>query len=255
MIVRLTGGLGNQLFQYAFGQSVAAARPGVEAKYHWCRSTWDYALQPFDFDVPQATPTGDESIYDENGFNYDRHVFCTPQKTYFRGYWQTEKYFNEPVIRNRVHVKFSWPFSTTAKKWENQIWSHNSVFVHVRRGDYLNPGTRDFHGILDRNYYDRAIAYIHERVAVPNFFLFSDDPNWCRENWPEHKVVSTDELEAHEEMWLMSQCRHAVIANSSFSWWGAWLGDLTPDRIVVAPQNWFRDRDSGDIVPERWVKL
>ena len=106
-------------------------------------------------------------------------------------------------------------------------------------------------------YYSKGIEKIRQQHPNAKFFIFSDDKQWCRENFPEHTVVeSTNHI---DDLWLMSLCRHAITANSAFSWWGAWLGDEKPNRIVIAPQRWFNDPDaqarSGDIVPERWAKL
>ena len=158
------------------------------------------------------------------------------------------------------------------------IDSVNAVSLHVRRGDYVSdPTTNRFHGICSPDYYQRAVDYITTRAGVPHLFVFSDDPEWCHANMqaPDSTIVDcnlmsgTCDAGGHiqrgrvgrevEDLYLMSLCRHAVIANSSFSWWGAWLHNNQQDRIVVAPKTWFAVgpdvADSTDIVPERWVRL
>jgi hypothetical protein len=253
VIVRLTGGLANQLFMYAFGRSLSEKRH-EPVKFFWARSTWDYALDKFNCQVDLVNAPLYNPIYDEKTFGFDKDVYATPPDTYFRGYWQTEKYFVNPQrLREEITLRLIRPeVAYVADLLRNQ----NSVFVHVRRGDYLNPGTAAYHGnlghaSLQEGYYKDAVNYILEKVNDPKFVVFSDDPEWCRQNLP-YPVIN---FEHHEDLYLMSQCKHGIGANSTFSWWANWLGEY-PGRVCIAPNKWFNaEADTRDIIPERWVKI
>lgn len=251
MIVRLTGGLGNQLFMYAFGRSVAAIA-NEPLKFHWCRSTWDYALEPFHLPIILGSPDGAELTYEESGFFYDSkiasgiRVSSRPrpcERIYFRGYWQSEKYFNVDLIRK----DFDW--------WVNsplRVQFRNKAFIHVRRGDYLNRGTKEFHGSLPLEYYQAAVAYIKERVPDITFEVFTDDPDM--KEFMGYPVVSTGNQ--HLDLHTMTKYSHAILANSTFSWFGAWLGEHS-SQIVIAPKKWFQDEtiNTSDLVPDRWIRI
>ena len=142
-----------------------------------------------------------------------------------------------------------------------KIESCHSVSLHVRRGDYASdPVFLAMHGLCPLDYYERAVKHVSERVSDPVFFLFSDDPDWVRANLNVHgtvEVVDQNGPDAgSEDLRLMSRCRHHIVANSTFSWWGAWLNGGAP-KIVVAPQRWFADESMNavDLIPEAWVKL
>jgi Glycosyl transferase family 11 len=247
MIVRLTGGMGNQLFMYAFGRSLSFLE-NEPLKFHWCRSTWDYALDPFKLPIEhwQADELNQgiaPLIYHESAFTWDRKVYQMPKDTYYTGYWQTEKYFNVDLLRR----DFYW--------WVNsplRVQFRNKAFIHVRRGDYLNRGTKEFHGLLPLEYYQAAVNYIKERVPNVTFEVFTDDPD-MRE-FMGYPVVSTGNQ--HLDLHTMTKYSHAILANSTFGWWAAWLGEHS-SQIVVAPKQWFADPkiDTSDLVPERWVRL
>ena len=243
MIVRLTGGMGNQLFMYAFGRSVAASI-GEPLKFHWCRSTWDYALEPFNLPIELGSPDGSEPIYDEAEFAFETSVYGMGRKTYyFRGYWQSEKYFNVPLIRK----DFDWWVNSPLKTQ----FLHKG-FIHIRRGDYLNRGTKEFHGLLPLEYYQRAVNYIKERVPNVTFDVFTDDPDM--KEFMGYPVVSSGNQ--HVDLHTMTKYSHAVLANSTFGWFGAWLGEK-PGQIVVAPKQWFADPkiDTNDLIPSRWIRI
>jgi len=253
VIVRLTGGMSNSLFMWAFGQSLSKQRQ-EEVKYCWCRSTWDYSLDKFAIDVPLVNPPINNPIYDEKTFAFDEGVYTAPPNSYYRGYWQTERYMlDKEEIRKKIVLREIRPeVALVADLLRNQ----NSVFLHIRRGDYLTPGTAAYHGnlghaSLQEGYYKDAVNYILEKVNDPKFIVFSDDPEWCRQNLP-YPVIH---FSHHEDLYLMSQCKHGIGANSTFSWWANWLGE-TPDRICIAPVKWFNaEADTRDIIPQRWVKL
>jgi Glycosyl transferase family 11 len=242
MLVRLTGGLGNQLFMYAFGRSLATIK-NESLKFDWRRSTWDYALEPFRLPIILIEPTTVPLVYTENGFKWDSDAYKKPEGTYYNGYWQSEKYFNVDLLRK----DFSW--------WVNsplRVQFKNKAFIHVRRGDYLNRGTKEFHGLLPLEYYQAAIDYIKERVPDITFEVFTDDPD-MRE-FLGYTVVSTGNQ--HLDLHTMTKYSHAILANSTFGWWASWLGEHS-SQIVVAPKRWFNDPkiDTSDLIPERWVRL
>lgn len=246
MQVDLMGGLGNQLFQYAFGRSVALARN--EELFFIKNETPDrpYVLDAFNLPIRWAEgPLGRQR--GEPVFKYDVSVYKEPNGLRYRGYWQTEKYFNIPIIRQEVKLNLL-PFEFRS--------NCESVSIHVRRGDYTREPHLSFHGLMSLSYYERAADWIRARKERVKFYVFSNDPEWCRANFPLGYNIM-DGFSQHEDLWLMSQCKHNIIANSSFSWWGAWLGEGDPNKIVVAPQQWFKDPNMqyGDVVPERWVKL
>jgi len=239
MIVRLTGGMCNQLFMYAFGRSLAERR-GESLQFHWRRSTWDYALEPFHLPITLTETTTVPLVYTENGFTWDSDAYKKPEGTYYNGYWQSEKYFNVPLIREDF------------KNWLRSVhWSRfDRAFIHVRRGDYLNRGTKEFHGMLSAEYYQAAIDRIKTRVPGIRFDVFTDDPD-MRE-FMGYPVVSTGD--PHLDLHTMAKYDHAILANSTFGWWAAWLGEA---KNVVAPKQWFADPkiDTSDLIPERWVRL
>ena len=255
MIVRLCGGLGNQCFELAFGVSLSAARNEEVLFSHPQVGGRPYGLGAFSYDVRLTSERG--SVYTEPGFQFDPNAINAPRGATFIGYWQTEKYFNAPLVRQVLTLRN--PPSDKSKAVADVI-SHagaKSAFLHVRRGDYTQGSTNAYHGMLTMDYYTAAVEKIKAMYEDVQFFIFSDEPEWCRANFPtEMTIVDHNTSAAHEDMWLMSQCRHAVTANSSFSWWGCWLGDTQTERICIAPQHWFAgaNLDTKDIVPDRWLR-
>jgi len=247
MIVRLQGGLGNQLFQYAFGRSVSLARK-IPLQFNWQPTSWPYALGPYNLNIQWSSEPA--PTYMEQPFSFNPGVYDADPKSLFVGYWQTEKYFNEEVIRTEIVPRHDVAVPAG-------IFTQGSVAVHVRRGDYLQVYEHQGN-VLGMDYYSRAMEYVKSRISDARFYIFSDDPGWCWDNFPfECPVISKIKGNQHDDLYLMSQCHHAIIANSSFSWWGAWLNP-NKDRIVVAPKKWFHEDaglDDRDLVPERWVRL
>lgn len=249
MIVRLTGGLGNQMFGYAFGRALSLRR-NEPVQFHWGRATRDYALEPYNAKIELVQPSG--PIYDEPGFAFDSKALEAPSNTYLRGYWQSPKYFEDYPDMIRQELTLKEPVRLEVMRVARMLQDSNSCFIHVRRGDYLNLGTKEVHGVLDLSYYQAAKAYIRERTDNPQFFVFSDDRDWCGQ-FMGHPVM--DAFTQHEDLYLMQACRHGIGANSSFSWWANWLADRS-DRISIAPKQWFlKDLDTRDLIPEGWVKL
>jgi glycosyl transferase family 11 len=261
VVVALQGGLGNSLFQYAYGLALEAR--GYRVQYDKSRERpgthREYALGIFG-ELPFGRPS--ETLFHEGDFRFDESKLSPPDPCTAIGYWQSEKYFKS--IENEVRHKFNSALrpqktrvtSTEFASTYNEIYRSISIAVHVRRQDYVS--LQSFHGLPSVDYYLAAVKQIQCQTLPSKVFVFSDDREWCRENLPqEWRVV--DGTNKYDDLRLMSSCKHAVIANSSFSWWGTWLGDNQQGRIVIAPERWFADdvmqEQSTDICPEKWQKL
>jgi len=290
IIVKLSGGLGNQMFQYASGRSLAS-RLQVELKLdvtgYTDGSLRRYELHNLNIKEHFATDaeiaalkTGDRTFlgriidkicnrwlpdppgfFREENFHFDPRLLQLPDGSYLDGYWQSEKYFAEIAETIRVEFRVTKPLAGRNKELSEQILASNAVSVHIRRGDYVaKPATAAYHGACDRNYYLRCFDAVCRTVANPVFFVFSDEPDWvkCEFSLPTPMtVVDVNSAEqAHEDMRLMSQCKSHIIANSSFSWWGGWLAN-DPGKNVFSPRRWFADDsiDTSDLIPEGWVRI
>ena len=192
--------------------------------------------------------------------NHRYHLVDMPDTCYLMGNWQSERYFAQ--VADTIRADFSFKALPSGRNAElaDLIGKTTAVSLHVRRGDIAsNPASLAVHGLCSLDYYRRAIEYVATRVAKPEFVIFSDDMAWVLENlhvdYPCHYVDHNKGLESYNDMRLMSLCHHHIIANSSFSWWGAWLNP-DRDKIVVAPQCWFAaNYDSSDIVPASWAQM
>jgi hypothetical protein len=255
MIIKIKGGLGNQLFQYAFGRALP---------------TKDGNLVKFDISNYDNDPL---RSYKLKYFNIEDHIASRIEiffnkvftkvglsSSYLEGYWQSEKYFLD--IKDIIKKEFTLkdPLGGTAKMFIDQITSSNAISLHVRRGDYVTNGKlKNILQPLPVSYYKQAIELISKQRSNPHFFVFSDDVDWVKENldikYPVTYVLG-ENLKDYEELVLMSVCKDNITANSSFSWWGAWLNN-NPDKVVIAPKNWFsnEDTDSRDLIPESWIRL
>jgi hypothetical protein len=200
-------------------------------------------------------------VFKEPHFPYDPNILKCNNHVYLEGYWQTEKYFKdikEIILRDFTIVEEPDPRNKTMA---DQIRGSESVSIHVRRGDYVtNPTTNAYHGTCSEDYYKKAIQIIKNRVHKPQFFIFSDDLTWVREHldigYPTVFVDFNGPDKDYEDLRLMSLCQNHIIANSSFSWWGAYLGS-DPGKIVIAPKRWFKKTDiiTSDLLPESWIQL
>ncbi len=291
IISHLIGGLGNQMFQHALGRSISLSR-NVPLRLD-LRDFADYTLhngyelnRVFGIDTEQADKAeltrvlglragtrirrllmrkqlaafrGRHFIMEQN-LTYWPGISAVPDDCYLLGNWQSEKYFQQ--FRNEILADFSFnqPLTGLNLTFAVTIKSCNAVSLHVRRGDFAsNPGTLAVHGLCSLEYYRRAIDYVSSRVENPQFFIFSNDIPWAKDNLqissPCHYVTHNSAKDGHQDMRLMSLCRHHIIANSSFSWWGAWLNSST-EKLVIAPDKWFAiDLDSSDIVPSSWIRM
>jgi Glycosyl transferase family 11 len=291
IIVEVTGGLGNQMFQYALGKSVSTKlnvplqldvsgferyelHNGFELERIFCIKT-DYATNESVRKIMgwQSMPEvrrflsrksmaqfRSKRLIVEPYNEYCEKINTVTQNVYLSGYWQSEKYFKsiEKLIRNDFSFKI--PMDAENLRISSEILSTNSVALHFRRGDYVsNPQTATVHGVCEPEYYRAAIRYIEERVVNPYFFIFSDDIEWVRSNFKiahPHQYIENNKVDrSFNDLRLMALCQHNIIANSSFSWWGAWL-NANNVKIVVAPDRWYtHSRPAEGHIPEAWIRL
>ncbi len=286
IIVNILGGLGNQMFQYALYRSLLEKKNDVKydlsgfGNYELHNG---YELNRL-FNITENIATKEEctSLKDSNtflgkvkkkvfgskkthvidkDFKFDPSVFELNQ-AYLDGYWQSEKYFTsiEDIIRKEFTFKLPMQ-DPRNKEIVEKMKTTNSVSLHVRRGDYVtNPSAAKVHGnICTLDYYEKAIKLVNNKVQDPVFFVFSDDIEWAKENLNiEHaEYIDWNKGEnSYLDMQLMSNCKNNIIANSSFSWWGAWLNS-NKEKTVIAPSRWFNDPslNTKDIVPNNWLKI
>jgi hypothetical protein len=291
------GGLGNQMFQYAAGRSLANRHNArlkldvsfLESDQKGVSARRAYEMKHLNICADIATPrevaeitgcgnnrietmlvrirqstglvTLKPNVFFERHFHFDKAFLAAPDNTYLEGYWQSEKYFKdiETIILREFFVKIK-PDSIN-KQIADTIGSVNAISLHIRRADYVTSmTTNETHGTCSTEYYLRAADMIARQVSSPHFFVFSDDPIWVKENimldHPMTFVTNNKDDRNYEDLRLMTICRHHIIANSTFSWWGAWLC-LNPKKIVIAPKVWFRKfvGDTRDLIPNSWIRI
>jgi len=290
IITKLIGGLGNQMFQYAVGRHLTIKNNTI-LKLD-ISGFKDYKLRNYDLgcfkilediatseDLSGVIFPSDGSIHKvgkylkiktanvqhiqyikEQESDFQPELLTLGDNIYLDGYWQSEKYFSDikDVIRKEFTVK-GMP-DPINESYLGEIRDCESVSVHIRRGDYVsNPTTNQVHGFLGLEYYQRAMNAMLEKIGNPHFFVFSDDPEWAERNIKANApitYVKHNGTKNYEDLRLMSTCKHHIIANSSFSWWGAWLS-LDEEMFVIAPKRWFKlDRlNARDLIPESWHKI
>ena len=272
VIVKLYGGLGNQLFQYAMARRIAVdtrsllkldASTGFENDFY--KRT--YSLNHFNVFEHFAAPEDIVGLQyvKEKHFHFDPEVLNLSDSVYLDGYWQSEKYFKsiEDIIRDELTVKE--PLKDANLRIASQMAATNSVSIHFRRLYGVSCGKVDtqgfnIHGSIPLDYYYRCIERLTQTVKDPHFFVFSDDPGWVRDNlklpYPTMVIANNGEDKDYEDLRLMSLCKHHIIANSTFSWWGAWL-NRRKDKMVFTPEPWFNaaEHDVKDLIPEQWMKI
>lgn len=287
-IINILGGLGNQMFQYALALAVRSRCKGevrIDPRgFRGYPIHNGYELKRiFDVEIPEATlgevmkvaypflnyriwqlcqllPRRHTMKQEWKSMAYDEQVFSDAGNTYLTGYWQTENYFHD--IRREVLAAFTFPpfdADSANKVLEEELRCQCAVAIHIRRGDYLKISNTS--GICTIDYYRKAIERMKARVTVELFVVFSDDIDWCIEqfgvmmgNTPVKFVNWNKGTESFRDMQLMSLCKHNIIANSSFSWWGAWL-NRHPDKIVIAPSRWMNSEGWAEIIPEGWITI
>jgi len=284
IVTRIVGGLGNQMFQYAVGRAVSIA--SAQAFKLDLTEMERYTLHSLQLDqfniqaeiaLPEEVPfPARKSLFGrtinavrnrrrinqvfEKSLSFNSDILELRSSAYLSGYWQSEKYFSAHA--DTIRRDFSLKRSLSRERLDTLAKICKSTFpvsVHVRRGDYVtNAVANSIHGTCEPGWYRTAMTTM--TASNPTFFVFSDDPNWARENLPAFEKMYFVEPQADgrdaEDMHLMASCRSHIIANSTFSWWGAWLN---PDKAkkVIAPSRWFRteERNSDDILPSDWYRL
>ncbi|WP_034886446.1 alpha-1,2-fucosyltransferase [Gillisia sp. JM1] len=294
IIIKLKGGLGNQMFQYAVSKIITQKNNtnllidnsffDGEVK-NTGPTPRNFELAIFNESFKKTSKTDIDyffklsfinkfkkklgfnypKIYSENSFKHNDSVYLIKNPAYLTGYFQSFKYFlgHENFIKNL----YSFPFSKLNDdnfKLLERIKNSESVSIHIRRGDYVSDNlTQKFHGNCSLSYYMDAISLIGSKVYISQLVFFSDDIEWVREQFkelcnPKLFVADNSGDNSWKDMLLMSSCKHNIIANSSFSWWGAWL-NKNPNKIVIAPKKWFTDpsqnEDTCDLIPSEWIRI
>ncbi len=298
IIVKLMGGLGNQMFQYAAAKSVALRNESellIDTSFLEDKSEKeDFTYRNFELNVFQLKDTVIDDIqlqlffkkvkiFDllklnrlnqdffkykisfhkiirENRFSQKIEIFdLISDNSLLEGYWQSEMYFKSYKHVIREEFRFNHTFKNS--NLELDIEQSNSVSVHIRRGDYANNTViNNVHGLCSIDYYIRAFEIISSRIINPKFYIFSDDLEWTKKSLyflgEKFNITFVEQNLTHpsKDLMLMSKCKHNVIANSSFSWWGAWLNE-NPNKLVIAPLVWTNNNSENPyLVPDNWIR-
>jgi len=288
IITKIQGGLGNQMFQYAFGRMLAR-RNNTELKlditlfrnYEFHLYTMDHLniqntiatdkeINHFRWYRPRNTRLGrrvlnplfaDATKYVvEPSFTFTSSMMDLQAPCMVDGYWQSEKYFLE--IENEIRREFTLrdPLSNYSQDIADKITSaKNPVMLHVRRGDFAHhEHMKKVHGTVSPVYYQAAMDIIKGKVSEPTYFVFSDEPEWARENiktdFPT-EFIGQGPDKNFEDLELMRLCKHHILANSTFGWWGSWLSEHYRSGITIAPKHWNIKLDTKDLLPEHWTVL
>lgn len=294
VVVQLTGGLGNQLFQYAAAKSLALHhKTSLQLDVNsFLRTELPDLEVPRDFEMynfkgvneltvnvndilknkeysfltekkfERLLPNYKRGLYKEPFYHYDINFFKSKKNVFLKGGWQSYRYFDNfkdeikaclELQNNAVGDAYNF-FSEKSK-------SENIISVHIRRGDYLRkPIILEWHGVMGKEYYAEAFEQIAKQQRIDRVLYFSDDPEWVsRELIPMMNgeiISSTVSKNQYQDFYLMQQCSHNIVANSSFSWWAAYLNS-NPDKIVIAPKRWFNKApyDTKDLIPENWIRI
>jgi hypothetical protein len=287
IVMNLKGGLGNQLFQYALGRHLASIHNttlALDTSSFETDPLRNYRLDSFNISATVLPPKNNSFfsrlinkfiseknpihrffnkpllIIRENGFEFQPNILQSPNNSYLDGYWQSERYFNSIATIIRSELTLSEPLPSQLKEIEDQIRNLNSVAIHVRRGDYAsNPHTTAFHGLYPIDWYLNAAKEMQESLGDVHYFIFSDDYDWVKENLklnaPCTYIQPSPDGKEAQDLYLMSRCKHNITANSSYSWWAAWLNG-NPNKKVIAPAKWFMgaDLNTKDLIPESWIR-
>jgi len=273
IVAKLYGGLGNQMFQYAAGIALAkklktrlylnlqwfeevAANPGLTLRIYELDGFGiePTSMNPYDKIASRLKPP---EVFKESSLDFNPAFKDLSGNIILDGYWQSYKYFES--YRDIVLGAFKFPDRISKQNREllDDISRSESVSVHVRRGDYNTKVGRNYHGLIPMGYYKQALSKIGPAIKNPSLFIFSDDIEWCKKNikfgLPITFIDSNGPNSGVEDMRLMSACKHNIIANSSFSWWAAWLNQ-NPQKKVFAPKRWFVSIEANldDRAPKDW---
>jgi hypothetical protein len=289
VVIKVIGGLGNQLFQYALGRAIEI-KLGYNVKFD-IGDFETYKLRNFELDkfntkfelsskfenillgniisksiykihslFPSYISISSLNYYLESEFTFVNNLFEIPENIYLSGYWQSEKYFSEikSILIDELILK-NQP-SEENSKYLLKITNSNSISIHIRRGDYIEDiSANNIHGFCGLDYYNKSISIIESQIEDPTFFVFSDDIYWAKNNIKTKfniYFVDINNDKPEEDLRLMSNCKHNIIANSSFSWWAAWLNQ-NEDKLIISPKNWFSSssRSTVDLIPIEWQRV
>lgn len=283
-IIRFLGGIGNQMFQYALYKALSQHDPNVRADLNGYK---DYSLhngfeieQIFDLELNKISEFKSnlynihyrkwgfrklrkllklKKAYEEERdmFIYDSKILSAEGTKYYWGYWQNPKYFSNVTDELRKDFQFKKPLVHRNQAILDQIKESTSIALHVRRGDYV--GNALLGGLCPEEYYQQSIKLILSKTTEAKFFIFSDDIDWCRNKFKREGnefIYWNKGAASYIDMQLMSNCKHNIIANSSFSWWAAWLNNY-PDKIVIGPEKWVNDThlNTTQLFPADWIRI
>ncbi len=282
IVVTLAGGIGNQMFQYAFGRYLSV-KFGLPLYLDISLYKFNHSNRTFDLNIFRLHK--DVMLTDQDGlarmakgkalFYLNEPSFGFSDQTermigetaaggkeavyVIVGYWQSERYFEPVAATVRSDFRFAEKTGQRFRQLNNTILQQNSVMVNVRRGDYLNH--LDYHGVVSADYVQRAMERMMQQTGNPHFFLFSDDIPWCREHLLFYDNITLVDEKYYDAQFrgyleLMTNCRHFIIANSTFSWWSAWLAPHR-EKIVIAPEKWFAAPGvpTKDLLKKEWIQL
>lgn len=275
------------MFQYAMGRTLAIKnKVNLKLDLSFFRNyEWhEYSLEPFNIQKNYASENDLQSLGVKNGvvnkiarklnlsssrivqedtFLFDQKYLNIQAPAYLVGYWQSEKYFSSEMETIRREFEVTIPPSERNKDLLQEIAKCNSISLHIRRGNFASVGfVNKIHGTCSIDYYSDAVNAISKHCSDPVFFIFSDDISWARKHlkipFKHFFVNNNDGKSDYEDLRLMYSCKHHIIANSTFSWWGAWL-NKNMHKVVIAPKQWFADKEKNkmgsSIIPASWVRL
>lgn len=293
IVVQLTGGLGNQLFQYAAAKALAMHHktellldvssfmrtelPELEVPRDFELYNFKHVTEKtvnvseladktgFSFltnkKIELLLPNYKRAVYKEPFFHFDTNFFKSRNNVFLKGGWQSYKYFEafSDTVSNTLQLKEE--STKGVSSFFDNVDTEGTVSVHIRRGDYLRkPVILDWHGVMTKEYYTAAFETISKKTVIKKVYYFSDEPEWvAKELLPvmPGEIVSEKTSDTQfKDFYLMQQCSHNIIANSSFSWWAAYLNP-NPNKIVIAPKKWFNKApyDTKDLIPESWIRI
>jgi len=293
VIVRLSGGHGNQMFQFAAARRISIHNKALlqvdlswfDQKGHWTPRKYELGI----FKIPveyakkedvknlkslrqnflfrRLPPRLKSRIFSskyshviEKDFAFDPDILSVTGTIYLDGHWQSYKYFDDVGETIRKDFSFGDEIDSANRQAADKIMSCEAVSLHIRRGDFVTfKSASDMHGLCSLQYYEKAGSIMQSRLKAPVCFVFSDDVQWAKDHLKlEMPTIFIDHNGSapHMDMYLMSLCRHHIIANSSFSWWGAWLGKNF-EKTVIGPVKWFNNNkiNTQDLMPEEWIRI
>lgn len=290
VVVNLKGGLGNQMFQFAFGLYLAKLNKtevALDLTFLLNRTPREnFVFRDFDLDIFDSSykilNSEEVSIFKsrkgilnkilkripffltEKSFAYDNSNIVSYKSIYLDGYWQTEKYFKSIESDLKSVFKFKELTSQNELELAYQIKNTESVCINFRRGDFVHlKGSNETHGVTSMDYYNEALFELSKQKQNLSLYIFSDDIDWCKENlkwdFPTFFVDHSYKGEKFSSyLHLMTLCKNFIIPNSTFAWWAAWLSKSN-NKIVYAPKKWFENKElqsqANDIYPENWIKI